>query len=105
MKYNKAQQTERIANGLGTIALGMDVLILIALAKFVPIVGPILALGWFVLICISAKAHYNHVKTLADPPTEKELFTASGEVRRNDDDLMAADLTSEGMRANMDTMT
>ena len=105
MKYNEAQQTERIANGLGTIAFGIDILILIVLANFVPIAGPFLALGWFVLICVGAKAHYNHVKTLADPPTEAELFTASGEVRRADDDLMAADLTSEGMRANRDTMT
>ncbi len=92
MTYNKAQQTERIANGLGSIAFGIDILILIALAKFVPIVGGILALGWFVLICVGAKAHYDHVKTLADPPTEKELFTTSGEVRTADDDLMAADL-------------
>jgi len=70
MKYNEAQQKERMANGLSSIAFGIDVLILIALAKFVPIVGGILALGWFVLICVGAKAHYDHVKSLADAPSE-----------------------------------
>ncbi len=92
--YNEAQQNERIAHGLGSIAYVLDILLLIVLAKFVPIVGPFLALGWFILMCVGTKVHYNHVKTLASPPTLNDLFTASGEVRRNDDnDLMAADLS------------
>lgn len=114
MKYNEAQQKERMANGLSSIAFGIDVLILIALAKFVPIVGGILALGWFVLICVGAKAHYDHVKSLADAPSEAaRVFDSSRDTdfetlgkdgqeskaaawmkntSKENDDLMAADL-------------
>ena len=67
MKYNEAQQKERIANSLGTLATGIDVLILIVLGKFV---SPLIALVWFVIMCVAAKAHYDHLKTLADAPSE-----------------------------------
>lgn len=120
MKYNEAQQKERMANGLSSIAFGIDVLILIALAKFVPIVGGILALGWFVLICVGAKAHYDHVKSLADAPSEAaRVFDSSRDTDFEtlgkdedatlnvDGDGMGREIANDrsGMRANMDTMT
>ncbi len=68
--YNEVQQKARNANSLDSIATALDILILIVLGTFVPVVGGILALGWFVIMCIGAKAHHDHVKSLADAPSE-----------------------------------
>ncbi len=107
--YNEVQQKARNANSLDSIATALDILILIVLGMFVPVVGGILALGWFVIMCIGAKAHHDHVKSLADAPSEVARvfdartatdFETLGTERQNE----AADISPK-MRANMDTMT
>ena len=78
MKFNALQQQERIANGLGSLALAADMAILIALAVTA---GWIPAVAWAALSTWGAVIHYKNVMSLANPLTEKDLFTTSGEVR------------------------
>ncbi len=65
MKYNEAQQKEQIANGVGSLSLSLEVLVLIALAK---LAGPILAIVWVGLCVWGAVLHYRNVTALAEPP-------------------------------------
>lgn len=62
MTMNEAQQRERIAHGVGSIGFALDVLVLIALAKFA---GPVFAIVWLGLSVIGGIAHYKTVKSLA----------------------------------------
>ncbi len=78
MKFNEAQTKERIANGVASMALAFDIGVLIAL---VSLSGWIAGGVWAGLCTWSAINHYRQIEELADPATEKELFTASGEVR------------------------
>ncbi len=78
MKFNEAQQKERIANGVASLALAADVGVLIVL---VSVFGWIAGGVWAALSTWGAVLHYRNVEELADPATEKELFTTSGDVR------------------------
>ncbi len=82
MKFNDAQHKERIANGLGSLALAADMGVMIALAVTV---GWIPAVAWTALCTWGAIIHYRQVEELASQPTEKDLFTASGEVRLSEE--------------------
>lgn len=60
---NEKQQLERVANGAGSTAFSLEILVLIALAKFA---GPVLAILWAVLILLGCITHYFAVEKLAD---------------------------------------
>lgn len=62
MFMNEAQQRERIAHGVGSLAFALDVLVLIALAK---LVGPVSAILWIGLSVVGGICHYKTVKSLA----------------------------------------
>ena len=62
MITNEAQQRERISHGVSSMALALDVLVLIALAK---LAGPVFAIVWLGLSVIGGIAHYKTVKSLA----------------------------------------
>ena len=79
MKFNEAQQKERIANGVASMKTALDIGVLIAL---VAVSGWIAGGVWVALCTWGAIIHYRTVEELASVPTEKELFTASGEVRQ-----------------------
>ena len=78
MKFNEAQQKEQIAYGVASMGLSLEVGVLIAL---VALSGWIAGGVWVGLCTWGAIIHYRNVEKLADPATEKELFTTSGEVR------------------------
>lgn len=65
MKYNEAQHREIMSDGVGSLSLSLEVLVLIALAK---LAGPILAVVWVGLCVWGAVLHYRRVSALEDSP-------------------------------------
>ena len=68
-KFNEAQQKERAAHGIGSIAFALVLIVLIALAK---LAGPVLAILWAVVSVIGGVAHYKQVMSLATKPQKAE---------------------------------
>ncbi len=69
MKYNEAQQTERVSTSIGSIAFSAEILVLIALAK---LAGPMLAVLWAGMIIWGVIADHRNVAALADAADESK---------------------------------